>query len=551
MEYIDGEDLAKLLRRVGRLPEEKAFQVARETCVAVAAVHDQGLLHLDLKPANIMLDGRGKVRLTDFGLATHDLQGTNLRCGTPQYMSPEQLAGGKVSARSDLFSLGLTLYELFTGRSAFQGIDRRSLEKPSSHLKTLSPLAEQVILDCLQENPEDRPGSAYEVLAKLPGGDPVTAALALGNTPSPEAVANAPIEARLKLATAAVLLATVLLGFFGFARLNDLTRLFRQVPLAGAAPEALAQRARDVAKEFGYAEPPVGGAQGYREDRANKASRPAMYFWYRQSPRPLTNTAVVFVPGFVDLPGWVRPAEPPLTVPGMVTMVLDLRGNLLEFRALPGGSVTKSDRAPAEWPVLYRAAGLDMTRFRPALDPRHTPPVYADDRQAWDGTDSNGSPLRVEAAAFQGRPVYFYQGPAAQEDRLDVIGMHQSQIIGVIVPVMLLIAFTVGGFIAWRHWRDGRANLSGAWRLAGLAFGLHVLAWATLATHVPVFADEIGIIWACLDWLLWSVACSRSGIWFWNPTFAVTGHGLWLAGTGCLLAGLGIRWLGEIYSLAR
>src|SRR5262249_12143582 len=152
--------------------------------------------------------------------------------------------GGKVSAQSDLFGLGLVLYELFTGRSAFHGIDRRALERPSSHLKTLSPLAEQVILDCLQENPEDRPRSAYEVLGKLPGGDPVAAALALGNTPSPEAVANAPIDARLNVSTAAVLLTTFLVGLFGFARLNDLTKLFRQVPLAGAAPEALAQRAR-------------------------------------------------------------------------------------------------------------------------------------------------------------------------------------------------------------------------------------------------------------------------------------------------------------------
>src|SRR4029077_5159599 len=69
MEYIDGESLNALLRRVGRLPEEKAIDVARQLCAALAAVHEQGLLHRDLKPANVMLDGRGKVRLTDFGLA--------------------------------------------------------------------------------------------------------------------------------------------------------------------------------------------------------------------------------------------------------------------------------------------------------------------------------------------------------------------------------------------------------------------------------------------------------------------------------------------------
>src|SRR5205807_6226881 len=113
MEFIDGEDLAVLLCRVGRLPEEKAMQIARELCSALAAVHEQGLLHRDLKPANVMLDARGKVRLTDFGLAAAaaDLSTAELRSGTPQYMAPEQLDGTGVSDRSDLFALGLVLYE--------------------------------------------------------------------------------------------------------------------------------------------------------------------------------------------------------------------------------------------------------------------------------------------------------------------------------------------------------------------------------------------------------------------------------------------------------
>ena len=95
MEYIDGEDLASLLRRVGRLPEEKGVEIARQLCQALAAVHDQGLLHRDLKPQNVMLDGRGKVRLTDFGLAAaaDDIPAGEVRSGTPLYMAPEQLAG--------------------------------------------------------------------------------------------------------------------------------------------------------------------------------------------------------------------------------------------------------------------------------------------------------------------------------------------------------------------------------------------------------------------------------------------------------------------------
>ena len=91
MEYVDGEDLASLLRRIGRLPEERAVRMARELCAGLAAAHREGILHRDLKPANVMVDGRGRVKLADFGLAAAaaDLEGTDVRSGTPAYMSPE------------------------------------------------------------------------------------------------------------------------------------------------------------------------------------------------------------------------------------------------------------------------------------------------------------------------------------------------------------------------------------------------------------------------------------------------------------------------------
>src|SRR5690349_4966781 len=109
MEYVDGEDLGSLLRRIGRLPSDKALEIARKLCAGLAAAHDKGVLHRDLKPANIMLDGRGQVLITDFGLAgiAERIQGAEIRHGTPAYMSPEQLAGKEVTVRSDIYSLGL------------------------------------------------------------------------------------------------------------------------------------------------------------------------------------------------------------------------------------------------------------------------------------------------------------------------------------------------------------------------------------------------------------------------------------------------------------
>ena len=121
MEYIDGEDLKILLRRIGRLPKDKGIQIAQQICAGLAAAHEQGVLHRDLKPANIMIDGKGQVRITDFGLAKLASDGTAGEiAGTPAYMAPEQLARGQTSVQSDLYSLGLILFELFTGQAVYE-----------------------------------------------------------------------------------------------------------------------------------------------------------------------------------------------------------------------------------------------------------------------------------------------------------------------------------------------------------------------------------------------------------------------------------------------
>src|SRR5262245_25069219 len=167
MEFIDGENLASVVKRLGRVPEEKGVEIARQLCSALAAVHDEGLLHRDLKPANVMLDGRGKVRLTDFGLAAAeaDLSVSDVRRGTRLYQAPEQLSGRAVTHRSDIYALGLVLYELFTGKRAFADAKRDGApSKPSSHVSGLNPTVEAIILRCLEPNPANRPHSAAEVL---------------------------------------------------------------------------------------------------------------------------------------------------------------------------------------------------------------------------------------------------------------------------------------------------------------------------------------------------------------------------------------------------
>ena len=142
MEYVDGEDLASLLRRIGRLPQDKALDIARQLCAGLAAAHAKGVLHRDLKPANIMLDGRGQVVMTDFGLAglAGQIQGADVRSGTPAYMAPEQLAGKEVTPQSDIYSLGLVLYEVFTGKRAFSAETLAELVRSGTYDDAQSPV---------------------------------------------------------------------------------------------------------------------------------------------------------------------------------------------------------------------------------------------------------------------------------------------------------------------------------------------------------------------------------------------------------------------------
>src|SRR5256885_2771535 len=139
MEYVDGEDLATLLRRIGRLPHDKAVDIARQLCAGIAAAHERGVLHRDLKPANVMIDGDGNVRITDFGLAVAAGDVSASLAGTPQYMAPEQLAGGSATVRSDIYALGLVLFEIFTGRRVHDAKTVHELRLQHDTGATLTP----------------------------------------------------------------------------------------------------------------------------------------------------------------------------------------------------------------------------------------------------------------------------------------------------------------------------------------------------------------------------------------------------------------------------
>jgi hypothetical protein len=387
MEYVDGEDLSSSLRRFGRVPPDKAVQIARQLCAGIAAAHEKGVLHRDLKPANVMLDGNGDIRITDFGIATLGGGVAEGAVGTPQYMAPELLAGKPASAKSDIYALGLILFEIFTGKRAYDAKtlgelkelhDTGTVTTPSSFVHDVDPAVERVILRCLEKDPEKRPASALTVAAALPGGDPLAAALAAGETPSPELLAAAGESVAVPVGPALAMLA----GFFFVLVIGVVAgshgSVVGQLPMA-IPRDALADRANQILKKLGYGGSIADRAMGFHVDRdymrwAQKNGPPAWWtdlrigrpaaliFWYRTSPEALAPSSPA---------SRVSARDPPATLPGMHQLFLDTEGRLVEFHSVPPAIALENSAADSPWPALFEAADLDVKTFTLAADGRH------------------------------------------------------------------------------------------------------------------------------------------------------------------------------------
>lgn len=180
MDFVEGQDLRRLLLEQGKFPPEQAARIMLQICRALEAAHGEGVIHRDLKPQNIMLDKKGRVYVMDFGIARSaylpGMTQTGALIGTPEYMSPEQARGEKLTERSDLFSLGVIFYELLTGKSpypddaALATLWKRLQEKPKPPIEVdpavPKPLND-IVMKSLEIKPEDRWGSAHEMVQQL------------------------------------------------------------------------------------------------------------------------------------------------------------------------------------------------------------------------------------------------------------------------------------------------------------------------------------------------------------------------------------------------
>lgn len=180
MEYVSGEDLKSFIRRSGRLGFPKALSIAKQVCEGLAEAHRLGIVHRDLKPSNIMIDKEGSARIMDFGIARSvegkGITGEGAMIGTPEYMSPEQVEGLELDQRSDLYSLGIVLYEIVTGRVPFEGATPMSIvmkqksETPGDPREINAQIPEklsQVILKCLEKDREERYQEVSELYSDL------------------------------------------------------------------------------------------------------------------------------------------------------------------------------------------------------------------------------------------------------------------------------------------------------------------------------------------------------------------------------------------------
>jgi predicted Ser/Thr protein kinase len=502
MEFVGGEDLSALLKRIGRLPTDKGVEIARKLCAGLAAAHAKGVLHRDLKPGNIMIDGHGEVRIMDFGLAAigDQLDAAEVRSGTPAYMAPEQLAGREATPQSDLYALGLVLYELFTGRPAFEARDIQELLRlreahpvttPSTLIPDLDHRIERAILRCLEPDPQFRPASALTISASLPGGDLLAEALAAGETPSPEMVAAAGPTEGLQPRVALALVAGIVVSLTTVLILTPRTTVLGKVPLK-VPPEELSIRARDIARHLGSADIPANVVTGFdydtgylgravqtiersdgdrkqEWDRRLAAAPWPIWFTYVQSPNRLTRRPSILVEAL--------PVDGTVLEPGRITTKLDLEGRLLSIERTPtSADLARPAAGEPDWTMLFTAAGLDITRFsRSNAEPRLE---IADNRLAWTGPylDANQTPVRIEASSFHGAVSSFaVVFPWKVTSRLPNIPSATSA---------FYLVFVVGlGVFGLLHLKQGRGDTRSAWRFGVYAFS--VVAVALLLVPAP------------------------------------------------------------------
>ncbi len=487
MEYIDGEDLANLLRRVGRLTPDKAGELARQLCLGLAAIHERGTLHRDLKPANVMIDGRGEVRITDFGIAVamEAVEAAGSQPGTPRYMAPEVTQGKPASVQSDLYSLGLILHHMVTGRHAFDDVDSNSeattpLPPPSEWAPELDSSFEQTILRCLEPDPQRRPRSAFDVLAGLPGGEVLGSMVAAGELPPVEVVAQSRTRSRWNrviLRTSALVVAA---GLLAALLLADKTMLIGHAGLV-QPPDVLADRAKQILQGAGYDPAKHHGLESFavhhrRWERTRaipaeaalpdgKIPRGQEVIGYRYALMNSSDPSAT-EPAFIDL------FAPPISV---AQSVLDGEGRLLELdcRGVPDANAA-DPTAAVDWSPVFALAGFDLAGFQ-EVAPSPSAATVGHRARAWEPPAHD---IRVETAEHNGRILRFSVN-APGEQRAGAV-RETSNLLVFRILFLVTLALTIP--MAWHNVHGRRSDRRGALKLGLFVFAMQFVMYSVQQT---------------------------------------------------------------------
>jgi predicted Ser/Thr protein kinase len=521
MEYVDGEDLASLLLRIGRLPAVKALETARKLCAGLAAAHDRGIIHRDLKPQNIMMNKRGDVVIMDFGLAAiaDQLSGAEVRNGTPAYMAPEQLRGAEVTAKSDIYALGLVLYELFTGKRPYEAKTVQAMlrQQESAQLTSMTSIAadidpgvEKAIRRCLDPDPARRPANVLSVAAALPGGDPLAAALAAGEMPSPELVAAAGKLEGLAPKYSIPCLVVIIVCLCGAVAIRARYAAVMHTPLDNP-PEVLAHQAREMASSFGYPKKPADSAlwiydNGDLLDHLQQLPPPHQWDeWLAAEASLIANYRESLSPLLARPYGEVTSDNPAPTEPGMAHVVVDGAGRLRWFQANPYKD------APALTPpvapeAVFRAAGLDMASFN-EIPATFVPASASTEVHSWKGPHPHipGLSLTVDLASWKGRitqVAVHFDWPKTKAAAPPASGL-ASRLTGVVVTLLEGVGLLSVLLLARHNWKLGHIDRKGALRIGIARVLLGLVAWIGTVHPVPDDSMIRFFLASCAAWLTW------------------------------------------------
>lgn len=544
MEYIDGEDLDKTLLRIGRFAPERALQISVELCRGLAAAHQQGLIHRDLKPKNVMLDSAGLVRITDFGLARRTLRNDlHEIAGTHFYMSPEQRRGEGTNEASDIYSLGVVLFEIFTGvhpgaSNRFRINDPANGEPdlithvtpPSAFVPDIDAKIEATILRCLRDAPNQRPATVREVLSELTG-KPV---MRRDERKSHGRSAATRVRWLAIMATVGLIMTWLTSAHYQPLRFVNFTL---------ESAEAYRDRATSIVSALGHT------PQRRRDKRAGQFRYTSRFrnepgdadrrisYWYRQSATPMYAESIEIARD-QETTG-IHPNDPQWNRTDMVGVELAPDGSLREYRSTsPGstgasepptsdsefgyasnsdGDATSSNQSSrptleGDLELLFEAAGLDVADYRCdakliSINKESLFGPLGEGRQYRHVSDSNAVPVFVKTDA--GRVLRFW--PIVGKITT-AKGSRIGDAINDGLFMFVLVAAVAGCWLARRNAHQMRADFLGARVSAVIVFVSMIGSMIFSAQHqvelvLEVRTLQIGLcnamFWAAVQWVLY------------------------------------------------